>query len=48
MRGRENASSITPSNSPRPPISIAPVGAPKAVMMPASTRSLSCQSRLVT
>ena len=48
MRGREKASSITPSNSPWPPIGIAPVGEPNVVMIPASTRSLSCQSRLVT
>jgi hypothetical protein len=48
IRGLENASSMTPSNSPYPPIGIAPVFEPKAVMMPASTRLLSCQSRLVT
>ena len=48
MRGFENAASITPSNSPLPSIATAPVGAPNVVMMPASTRSLSCQSMLVT
>jgi hypothetical protein len=39
---------MTPSNCPWPPIGTAPVDEPNAVMMPASTRSLSCQSRLVT
>ena len=48
MRGRRNSFSITPSNVPKPPIGIAPVRAPKAVMIPASSRSLSCQSALRT
>ena len=48
MRGFENDASIRPSNSPFPSIGTAPVGAPNVVMIPASTRSLSCQSRLVT
>ena len=46
--GWRNARRITPSNSPLPPTATALVPAPKAVMIPASTRSLSCQSALVT
>ena len=48
IRGLLNARVITPSNSPRPPTATAPVFAPNAVMIPASSRSLSCQSALVT
>ena len=47
-RGRLSASVITPENSAVPPTVIALVGAPNAVIMPASTRSLSCRSVLVT
>ena len=48
MRGRLNASSMVPVNSPDPPTGTAPVGDPNAVMIPASSRSLSCQSVLAT
>ena len=45
-RGRLNDSIIVPVNSAVPPTVIGLVGAPNAVMMPASTRSLSCKSAL--
>ena len=48
MRGAENDPVITPSKVPRPPTSIAPVGPLTALMTLESTRSLSCQSWLVT
>ena len=48
MRGAWNALSSTPSKVPAPPISTARVGEPNAVMIPASSRSLSCHSELVT
>ncbi len=47
-RGRPIASVITPENSAEPPTVMGLVGAPNAVIMPASTRSLSCRSALVT
>src|SRR5258705_11348674 len=48
MRGREKLFSMTPSNVPYPLIGIALVGLPNAVIRPASRRSLSCQSALLT
>jgi hypothetical protein len=48
IRGFAKPRSMTPSNWPEPPTSTAPAGDPNAVMIAASTRSLSSQSRLVT
>ena len=47
-RGARNGPVRTPSNVPAPATGIARVLAPKALIIPASRRSLSCQSRLVT
>src|SRR5690606_4583721 len=48
MKYGGKACRMVPSNVPTPPTGTALVGDPSAVMMPASTRSLSCQSVLVT
>ena len=46
MSGLLNDFVIVPRNSPCPPTLITPVVDPKAVMIPAISRSLSCQSAL--
>ena len=48
MRGFRTSLTNVPSNVPCPPTGKTPVGNPKAVSAPAKTRSLSCQSALVT